>query len=85
MSVVKTVNEFLDKIGGSAQGNFKIYATNSRTHLFLKAENLPGKPAVDFSVDLPGDLDSVVADVANAGLAASGLGNSSEGGSPSNG
>lgn len=61
MQIAKTVKGFLDSVGGSAEGNFKIYEANSRTHIFLKADKLPGAPAVDFSLDLPGDSDKLVA------------------------
>lgn len=81
MSLLKKANGLLQSIGGQAEGNFKIFAANSRTHVFLKAEGLPGAPAIDFSIDLPGELDSMVAEVGKMGVSAV-LGNSSSDTSP---
>jgi hypothetical protein len=76
MSLLQKAQALLHSVGGEAEGSFKIYAANSRTHVFLKANNLPGTPAVDFSIDLPGELDSMVAEVGKMGVSAI-LGNSS--------
>lgn len=64
----QNLNKFLKSVGGEAEGSFKIYEANSRTHVFLKMENLPGAPACDFSIDLPGDTDKLVAQGLNYGL-----------------
>lgn len=55
------VNQLLAKIGADAPGNLKIYPANSRVHVFVKADKLPGQPANDFSFDLPGDSDVMIA------------------------
>jgi hypothetical protein len=77
-NIVSQINKALDSIGGAAEGNFKIFSANSRLHLFLKAEKVPGKPAFDISVDLPGDMDNMVASGANAIMDATGVGNAPE-------
>lgn len=86
IDAVKKINQMLASVGGTAEGHFKIYPTNndgvSRTHLFLKADKLPLSPAIDFSVDLPGDTDNMVVAGANAIMDATGLGNDPETAAP---
>lgn len=83
--IVNKINNGLKKMGADrAEGTFKMYEANSRSHLFLKAENLPGQPVIDISVDLPGDLDKAVMGGANALMNATGLGNAPEDSQPSN-
>lgn len=79
MEIVKQINKALDSIGGTAEGNFKLYKTRNeagetRTNLFLKAEKLPLKPSLTLSIDLPGDMDDLVVGGGNAMMNATGLG-----------
>lgn len=51
--------EFLVKVGAEAPENHKLYSANSRLHVFVKADKLPGQPAADLSIDLPGETDAM--------------------------
>jgi len=88
IQVVQKINQLLSSVGGTAEGHFKVFSTNaggvSRTHVFLKADKLPLQPAIDFSVDLPGDTDNMVVAGANTIMEATGLGNEPETAPPSN-
>ncbi|TXH11956.1 MAG: hypothetical protein E6R03_13850 [Hyphomicrobiaceae bacterium] len=76
---IKAIQDLAKKLGANkAEGSFKFYDTNnngeSRSHLILKCNNLPLKPAIDISLDLPGDSDKMVVQGLNYGLEAA-LGN----------
>lgn len=77
---IKAIQDLAKKLGASkSEGTFKCYKTTSptgetRSHLLLKATNLPGDPAIDLSIDLPGDSDELFVQAANFGIDAA-LGN----------
>jgi len=79
VEIVRKINKALDSVGGTAEGNFKLYRTvnengETRTNFFLKAEKMYMKPSITISVDLPGNMDDLVVGGGNAMMNATGLG-----------
>lgn len=77
-NLVDKFNHTLEQIGAGPDKpeNFKIFSTNSRLHMFVKAEKLPFSPAVDLSLDLPGEADAFTAQGLNVALEKARAGNS---------